>query len=161
MTYTIIPTGTEKYDLLQLFSNRRSLIRKNILNELQRLRSMKWYAVVKANLTKYDDNGGIKDCTSPTFRSVTEVVMDVDSVPGQIDSAFFKISENLEKWKRDSSGWRPDEIQYLEQTSIQYNPLRGSCSLYELLSALKRKACLLSVTGPPADNSFECFAGRY
>ena len=74
----------------------------------------------------------------------------------RLTAPFSRYPKTLRNGK-DGSGWRLDEIQYLEQTIMQYNPLRGSCSLYELPSVLKRKACLLSVTGPPADNSFECF----
>ena len=64
--------------------------------------------------------------------------------------------ESLERFKAEGSGWHLDEIVLAEQTILSYNPVRGSCGLYSLPGPLKKKACLLSVTGAPG-NSHECF----
>ena len=111
---------------------------------------------VKANMTKYSPSGEVKDKSSPIFRSVTQVLLKGTPIQDQLDSAYFKISDSLEKFKRDGSGWRLDDIQFMEQTIIKYNPIRGSCSSFEMPSLLKRKRCLLSVVWFPSD-SLECF----
>ncbi|MFI0416583.1 MAG: hypothetical protein ACH255_20895 [Candidatus Thiodiazotropha sp.] len=107
-------------------------------------------------MTKYTPDGEVKDQAKPTFRSVSQIVLSHDDIPGQLDAAYFKVCDNLEKFKADGSGWRLDDILILEQTIIKFNPLRGSCSDYTMPERLARRACLINVVGTPA-NSMDCF----
>ena len=107
-------------------------------------------------MTKYTPDGDVRDQAKPTFRSVSQTVLSRDVIFDQLDAAYFEVCDNLEKFKADGSGWRLDDILFLEQTILKYNPLRGSCSDYEMPERLRRKACLLSVVGTPT-NSTDCF----
>ena len=154
--YRIRPSGAEQQDMMLLFSNKRQQFTDNIKTELKRFRGAKWYVCVTVKMTKYGTDGEIKDTAKPALRSVTQRVLKHDDIPSQIDAAYFKVCQSLERFKAEGSGWHLDEIELAEQTILKYNPLRGSCSSYSLPEYLRRKACLLSVTGTPC-NSHECF----
>ena len=105
--------------------------------------------------TNQPTDGEVKDQARLTFRSVSQIVLSHDDIPGQLD-AYFKVCDNLQKLKADGAGWRLDDILILEQTIIKFNPLRGSCSDYTMPERLARRACLINVVGSPA-NSMDCF----
>ena len=142
--------------MMQLFSNRRQQFSDNIKNEMRRFRGAKWFLCVKVKMLKYGADGELKDQAEPSFRSITNSVLRHEEIHNQMDAAYFKICNSLEAFKADGSGWALEEILFVDQTVISWNPLKGSCSLYELPETLKRKVCLLSVVGIPG-NSHECF----
>ncbi|MES9972279.1 MAG: hypothetical protein ABW092_19780 [Candidatus Thiodiazotropha sp.] len=137
--FKIKPTGEETCDMMLLFANKRQQLSDNIRNEMKRLRGVKWYVVVNVKMTKYSPDGDVKDQASPSFRSVSQTVLRIEEIPNQLDAAYFKVCDSLERFKREGSRWRLDDILLLEQTVLKYNPFRGSCSDYVLPERLKRK----------------------
>ena len=123
---------------------------------MRRLKNVKWYACVKAKLTKYEPDGNVKDSAMPTFRFLTFTVLTVKSLEDQIDAAFFKISASLDSFKATGSGWVLDEILVLEQTILKYQPLGGSCGSAKLPESLLGKRAPLNIIGRPSDSS-DCF----
>ena len=141
---------------MAFLANRKQQLTDNIKTEMKRMRNVKWYASVTVKMTKYSPEGDIRDRAQPSFNSVSQTVISYEDIPAQIDAAIFKICDNLEKFSRDGSGWRLDDILLMVQTVLRYRVVRGSCSDYVLPKRLKRKACVLSVVGAPR-NSAECF----
>lgn len=121
--FRIRPVGVEMQDMMKLFSNKRQQFSDNIKNEIKRLRGVKWYLCVNVKMTKYSADGEIKDHASPNFRSTTQRVLKHEEIPSQIDEAYFKVCDSLERFKADGSGWHLDEIVLVEQTVLKYNPL--------------------------------------
>ena len=154
--FKIRPAREESLDLMAFLANRKQQLTDNIKTEMKRMRNVKWYASVTVKMTKYSPEGDIRDRAQPSFNSVSQTVISYDDIPAQIDAAIFKICDNLEKFSRDGSGWRLDDILLMVQTVLRYRVVRGSCSDYVLPKRLKRKACVLSVVGAPR-NSAECF----
>ena len=151
--FKIRPALEEKQDMMLLFANRRQQLSHNIKTEMRRMRAVKWYVCVTVKMTKYTPDGDVRDQAKPTFRSVSQTVLSRDVIFDQLDAAYFKVCDNLEKFKADGSGWRLDDILFLEQTILKYNPLRGSCSDYEMPERLRKKAYLLSVVGTPTNST--------
>ena len=154
--FKLRPADEERQDLMLFLANRKRQLSDNIKGEIRRMSAVKWYACVTVKMTKYSPEGDIRDTAKPTFRSVSQTALNFDDISKQMDAAIFKICDNLEKFSREGSGWRLDDVLLLEQTILKYNPLRGSCSDYVLPEQLKRKSCLLSVFGTPS-NGMECF----
>lgn len=154
--FVMQPVGAEKYDLLGLFSDRRSQLTKNLRTELSHMRGVKFYCCIKAKMLKYDPEGNIRDQAMPTFRSTAQTILTADGLDDLIDSAYFKISASLDAFKATGSNWVLDEIIQLEQTVLKYRPLRGACAGFQVPEFLKQKACILNVVGRPADST-DCF----
>ncbi|XP_053374126.1 zinc finger protein 39-like [Mercenaria mercenaria] len=72
--YKLTTVATEKYDLLYFFANRKNQLKENIVRELTRLQSVKWYVAVKVNMDRRDINGEVVDEASPVFKSLTKPV---------------------------------------------------------------------------------------
>ena len=87
---------------------------------MRRMRNVKWYASVTVKMTKYSPEGEIRDRARPSFNSFSQTVISQDDIPAQIDAAIFKICDNLEKFSRDGSGWRLDDILLMVQIIVRY-----------------------------------------
>ena len=100
---------------------------------MKRFRGAKWYVCVTVKMTKFGSTDGeVKDSALPVLRLITQRVLKHDDIPSQIDAAYFKVWESLERFKAEGSGWHLDEIVLAEQTILNYNPLRGLHGLYYL-----------------------------
>ena len=108
--FRIRPAAAEAQDMMGLFSNRRQQLTDNIENEMERFkrnkkerfkRAVKWYVCVKVEMTKYSASGEVKDHASPTFRSASQTVTLPEEKPSQIDAAYFKVCDSLERFKAD------------------------------------------------------------
>ena len=147
--YTLRAEGAEQQDLMFFFSNRRSQLRNNLLRELRRFKQLKWYVVVKLDMVRYNSDGEQVDEGTPTFRSFTRQVLDHGVIDSQIDEAFFKMTNSLDSFRAEGSGWMIRKVINMKQTITKFSPLGGSCFNYPMPQPLLRKRCLLNVTGPP------------
>ncbi|MES9884135.1 MAG: C2H2-type zinc finger protein [Sedimenticola sp.] len=154
--YRLVAVQEEIHDLLNFFSSRRDEIHSNIVRELRRLRSVKWYVAVKIHLVKLDGAGDVVDEARPFFRSSAAPVLHSTLIGEQIDAAYFKMANSLDSFRAEGSSWIVRDIEFMEQTILKYNPLRGSCSDYRIPEILQRKRCILNVTGTD-DVDGQCF----
>lgn len=147
--YRLQAQQAEQQDLTYFFSNRRQQLKQNILRELSRLKQLKWYAVIKIDMGRYNSDGELVDQGTPVFRSFTKQVLVPDVIDTQIDEAYFKMLNSLDAFRAEGSSWHIRKVIHMEQTLAKFRPLGGSCTLYQLPETLLHKRCLLNVTGPP------------
>jgi uncharacterized Zn-finger protein len=97
--YMLNPLDAEKFDLMYFLRNRRPQLRANIIRELGRLQTIKWYTCIKVKMDRLDMDGNVVDTAEPVFRSRTEPALSPDVIDGQINVAFQKMIGSLDAFK--------------------------------------------------------------
>lgn len=91
----IFPAGSEQYDLLNFFTTTKSDVENELTTRREKVRDLKWYLNVRVEMVG-DVNDGVKEKTTPHFRSKTYISLENDDNEHNLNEAFQKINAFLE-----------------------------------------------------------------
>ena len=120
--------GTQKVDLLQLFSDRRDDIVTFVMKEAEKKKRTKWHMSCAIKFVRYDKEGNEID-TVGFFNSIcstTLIYEEKDSVENKVDEGYMKMFNSCQEFQREGSGWVIEEILHLKLMMGIYKPLKGS-----------------------------------
>ena len=120
--------GTQKVDLLQLFSDRRDDIVTFVMEEAEKKKRNKWHMSCAIKFVRYDKEGNEID-TVGFFNSIcstTLIYEEKDSVENKVDEGYMKMFNSCQEFQREGSGWVIEEILHLKLMMGIYKPLKGS-----------------------------------
>ncbi|GFW18500.1 c2H2-type domain-containing protein [Trichonephila clavipes] len=130
-------------DFLKFFDYVRPFIFGELKSKLEGKKTIKWYAVVQATLTRTTQENDVEYIT-PHFRSNCLVELMENTIAEHLESAFKKIQNSFEEFTQRGSGWTLDKILKLELNIAKYQPLCPS-SYIPLPKKLADKKAILNI----------------
>lgn len=121
----IFPAGSEQYDLLNFFTTTKSDVENELTTRREKVRDLKWYLNVRVEMVG-DVNDGVKEKTTPHFRSKTYISLENDDNEHNLNEAFQKINAFLEEFIHKGSNWVVNKIIELEVNTVKYSPVPGA-----------------------------------
>lgn len=142
-TYTI-SSNSENRDDLQLFlKSSMPEICKNLNDELNSKKSLKWYAVVEVQFRRAVTTSE-NEFSPAFFRSHCQIILRDDEIADQVSKAAEKILSAFETFEGLKSGWVIDFVKKLEIKTGLYHPLSGS-SYIPLPPKLANKKAIINI----------------
>lgn len=142
-THILSFNETNSKDMLVCFEEIRPELRHLLEDELVEKRGVKWYVVVKVQLSRVGSDGEVQIIT-PYFRSKCEIELLPTTIPEHIESAASKITQSLEDFVQMGSGWNLKKILEVCLFSAKYTPLGGS-SYIPLSKKIQAKRAVLNI----------------
>ena len=134
-------------DFAGVLTECRPLLLLDLLEQLNRLRSVKWHIACRIEFVKYSitSDSGVHDTISSNgvFRGRCQVTLsgDVhDTLDEQLESSYNKILESISRYTREGSGWIVDSVQRVELIVARYRPLSASSYIPTSTKLSKTKA---------------------
>ena len=150
-THTITPHSSERYDLLSFLANVKEDI-SNFLKTKTMKHALKWYLSVQVEMQRDTPEGDIQ-VSVPHFRSRVYITLTEDAFSEHdLNEALYKISESLENYIRNASGWRVSKVLHLIIHTVLYQPISGS-NYIDLPETLSKGHAVLNIR----NNDNKCF----
>ena len=149
-TKTILPNNQNMCDPLHFFAENKKYIRDYLEEKIEEKRGIKWSHTLQVQFTKLQESGHI--ITSIPYFSTEIFISTTSNVDDQIDNSFQQLSNRIEIFEREGSGWTIDQIVKLEIKIAKYSPISGS-SYTSLPKKLKDKKAILNIM----NNDDHCF----
>lgn len=136
-------------DVVAVLDEAYDAIRTDVLEELKRLRSVKWHITVQVRFVKYivnRDTDEDEEVTTTAFfhgRCHTTLLADVSlSLDERIRASYEKIKDSIDKFTREGSGWAVERVDSLELLVARYHPLSASSYIPTPIVLSKKKAII-------------------
>ena len=101
------------------------LTQKKLEEDLKALKGgLKFQLALKVTLWKDNTDGSVENVDF-VIRHRQEAILQKSEIKGDLNQAFPKMMETLEKWTRNKSGWVIDGVHTLWLNIARYQPLRG------------------------------------
>lgn len=126
---TFRKTHQGENDVRALHSRQRNELIDVIRNELSISLSLKMSIVLLISVMKLGSDGDAEDFMQFPFRSKSFQVNQLQDLEFEIDTAIDQISNRVEDFQQNGSGWIIDQILQTRLELSQTNPLNGGCSL--------------------------------
>lgn len=139
----IIPQGSEKYDILQFFSNAKESVRKELKERRDKMRNIKWYLSTNVQFKK-DIEDGKEEKVSSHFRSTNYISLQEEEEEHDLNEAFQKMNQSLEEFVHKGSNRIVEDVLHMDVVIMEYLPLSGS-SYIELPIKLRFRRGIVNV----------------
>ena len=141
-TKDILPNNQNMCDPLHFFNENKKYIRDYLEEKIEEKNGIKWQNTLQVQFTKLQESGQI--ITSTPYFSTEIFVSTNSNVDDQIATSFQQLSNRIEMFEREGSGWTIDQIVKLEIKVATYSPISGS-SYIPLPKKLKNKKAILNI----------------
>ncbi|GFR10558.1 uncharacterized protein TNCT_533061 [Trichonephila clavata] len=143
-TITTFDSMTDnELDFLKFFDYVRLFIFEELQLKFEEKKTIKWYAVVQATLTRTTQENDA-ECITPHFRSNCVVELMGNTIAEHLESAFKKIQNSFEEFTQRGSGWTLENFLKLELNMAKYQPLSPS-NYIPLPKKLADKKAILNI----------------
>lgn len=142
-THVLPFSETSCRDLLICFEELRLKLTSVLEVELEEKRGIKWYLVVKIELSRVGCDGEVQIIT-PYFCSKCQTELLSNTIPEHIEGAISKVTKSLEDFVQMGSGWSISKILNVCLFVSKYTPLGGS-SYIPLPEKIAAKTAVLNI----------------
>ncbi|KAJ1520460.1 hypothetical protein ONE63_003588 [Megalurothrips usitatus] len=98
-----------------------SLLRR----ELRRLKGLKFWLTVRVGMTLDKEDGGVRE-EEKCLRSNNHTLLPAGRVEQSVEAAILEVISEVDKLLLPSSGWVLTPVFFLDVSTVQFAPLRGS-----------------------------------
>ena len=125
-TFATIPIQvSENIDMNEFLSSAKDEIRTKISEELDERNALKFYIIVKAQLSRTNSDGD-EQIATPYFCSVPKIILHSTDIADEIDTAGERIKELLATHEGHGSGFKLDVILDCQLQVATYDRIGGS-----------------------------------
>ena len=153
-TFASIPIRVnENIDMNEFLNNVKDEIRQKISEELNERNALKFYLIVKAQLSRTTSDGD-EQLATPYFCSVPKIILHSTDIADEIDIAGERVKELLATHEGQGSGFKLDLILECQLQVATYDRIGGT-SYIRLPKYIQNKKATVNVKNVSDQNCFQ------
>ena len=153
-TFATIPIQViENMDMHEFLSSAKDEIRMKISEELDERNALKFYIIVKAQLSRTNSDGD-EQIATPYFCSAPKIILQSTDIADEIDTAGERIKELLATHEGHGSGFKLDIILDCQLQVATYDRIGGS-SYIPLPKYIQSKKATINIKNVSDENCFQ------